>query len=184
MLVVERGRRSSSDSHQEPLSFTGLHKPSKEPATKHILTKSLQCSLGLNCVTLTLVFPAVFSHWTRGLILTEGIFILFVCSLTVNKHCRDLVRMTICWKASGVVWWICSLGKSQEFSICVLGSWLKLHQRPDSRPRPLAEGLAEDVAEGLSEENPEGYIQFRTWGTSRGNRFTTLHLRLFNRLSF
>ena len=27
-----------------------------------ILTKSLQCSLGFNCVTLTLVFPAVFPH--------------------------------------------------------------------------------------------------------------------------
>ena len=30
--------------------------------TTVILTKSLQCSLEFNCVTLTLVFPAVFPH--------------------------------------------------------------------------------------------------------------------------
>ena len=40
-------------------------------------------------------------------------------------HCRDLVRMTICWKASGAVWWNCSLGKFLESSICSLGCRLR-----------------------------------------------------------
>ena len=71
------------------------------------------------------------------------------------------------------MWWICSLGKSWEFSICSLGSWLKVPQRfseckPEaaSEVRPSAKSVAEDAAEGLPEENPEGYFQSTLLGTN------------------
>ena len=46
-----------------------------------ILTKSLQCCLGFNCVTQTFRFPVVLPHLTLGQTLAEIFSILFVCSL-------------------------------------------------------------------------------------------------------
>ena len=124
-------------------------------------------------------------------------------------HCRDLVRMTICWKASGAVWWNCSLGKFLEFSICSLGSRLRaplriflrqtlcrifgqtLGQKPSGPAAPRVFGRGSGLrcgfgfAFGKSFGVPSIYSlgnRLRTLGTSLGNRFTTLHPRLFNRL--
>ena len=46
-----------------------------------ILTKSLQCCLGFNCVTQTCRFPVVLPHQALGQTLAENFSILFVCSL-------------------------------------------------------------------------------------------------------
>ena len=124
-------------------------------------------------------------------------------------HCRDLVRMTICWKASGAVWWNCSLGKFLEFSICSLGSRLRaplriflrqtlcrifgqtLGQKPSGPAAPRVFGRGSGLrcgfgfAFGKSFGVPSIYSlgnRLRTLGTSLGNSFTTLHPRLFNRL--
>ena len=74
---------------------------------------------------------------------------------------------TISWKAEGVAWWIFSLGKSWEFSICFLGSWLTAPQRIFRRQtrgrirdtQGQKPDLTEDAAEGLPDENPEGGLQ-------------------------
>ena len=124
-------------------------------------------------------------------------------------HCRDLVRMTICWKASGAVWWNCSLGKFLEFSICSLRSRLRaplriflrqtlcrifgqtLGQKPSGPAAPRVFGRGSGLrcgfgfAFGKSFGVPSIYSlgnRLRTLGTSLGNSFTTLHPRLFNRL--
>ena len=156
---------------------------------------------------------------------------------------------TICWKAEGVAWWICSLGKSLGVSICSLGSWLKAPLRmgeinsvkitesleailksrniklkkvsitgsndiksamnklvgsvdliylPQDNSVVSAQTLCcifgQTLGQKLSEPAAPWVFglgsglglgnRLRTQGTSWGNRFTTLHPRLFNRLSF
>ena len=117
--------------------------------------------------------------------------------------------MTICWKALGVVWWIRSLGKYLEFSICSLGSWLKAPlriflrqtlcriigqtqvQKPLGPAAPRVFGLGSGLWCGLGFAFGKSFggpsinslgNRLKTLCTSLGNRFTTLHPRLFNRL--
>ena len=92
-------------------------------------------------------------------------------SLITVAHCRDLLRMTICWKASGVAWWSCSPRDVP---------WV-----PTLYPRELIDGKQANPLPHLQPDPRPSALgkRLRTLGNSLGNRFTTQHPWLFHRLS-
>ena len=97
--IMEHDVWGTGSKIQEIRTFWGgIRKSENPPEWDPWITKSLQCSLGLNCVTLTLVFPAVYPHWTLGLLLAERDFLrLFTVQIWLEWQYH-----IICWKASGV----------------------------------------------------------------------------------
>ena len=105
---------------------------------------------------------------------------------TTGLRLKILQNGTICWKTEGVAWWICSLGKFREFSICSLWCWLKALQRifrRQTRGRirgqtqcQKPEGLQAPVffGQGSGLWCGRGFAWGKSWGgpsiNSRGNR--------------